>query len=134
VSEYVPLAGPGPAADRPRILLVEDDPDTADVLQELLQDAGYVVRIARSARAALALDLDTVDLVISDSGLPDVSGLDLMRTLKDRALRGVALSGYGTEADILASREAGFSAHLTKPVDFHRLLSTIQRVSLSGLS
>lgn len=134
VPAHTPLPGPGPAADRPRLLLVEDDPDTADVLQELLQDAGYVVRIARSAKAALALDLDTIDLVISDIGLPDVSGLDLMRRLKDRALRGVALSGYGTEADILASREAGFSAHLTKPVDFERLLATIQRVSLSGFS
>jgi signal transduction histidine kinase len=120
---------PASGAPHPRILLVEDDPDTADVLQELLVDAGYQVRMARSAKAALALDLDSVDLLISDIGLPDVSGLDLMRSVKkERGLRGVALSGYGTEADILASQEAGFSAHLTKPVDFDRLLAVIHSV------
>jgi CheY-like chemotaxis protein len=52
-----------------------------------------------------------------------------IRTL--RPLKGVALSGYGTEADIAASKEAGFSAHLTKPVAFDRLLETIHRVSAS---
>jgi signal transduction histidine kinase len=124
---------PGPDEPRPRILLVEDDEDTAEVLEELLQEAGYDVRSARSAKAALAFDIDTIDLLISDIGLPDISGLELMRTMKiSRPVRGVALSGYGTEADVQASREAGFSAHLTKPVEFDRLLETIYRVSASG--
>ena len=130
-------APPHPAKneERPRILLVEDDGDTADVLQELLEDAGYQVRSARSAKAALSVDLDTVDVVISDIGLPDLSGLDLMRSLqKHHRVRAVALSGYGTEADILASREAGFSAHLTKPVDFDRLLATIHRIGTAPAS
>jgi signal transduction histidine kinase/CheY-like chemotaxis protein len=114
----------------PRILLVEDDQDTAEILGELLQGAGYEVHSARSVKAALASDLDSVDLVISDIGLPDASGLELMRSIRTaRPLKGVALSGYGTEADIAASEEAGFSAHLTKPVDFDHLLETIHRVS-----
>ena len=125
----LPPPAPDSARAQPRILLVEDDPDTADVLKELLLDAGYEVRVARSAKAALAVDLDSVDLLISDIGLPDVSGLELMRSVKkERPLRGLALSGYGTDADVLASQEAGFSAHLTKPVDFDVLLAAIHRV------
>ena len=58
------------------------------------------------------------DLLISDLGLPDGSGHDLMRELRSRGhtFPGIALSGYGQEEDILRSREAGFAAHLTKPV------------------
>jgi CheY-like chemotaxis protein len=126
-----PLAAASADGDRkPRILLVEDDPDTSELLGQLLQDAGFVVQSARSAQAALATDLDAVDVMISDIGLPGVSGLDLMREVHaGHTLKGVALSGYGTEADIVASREAGFAAHLTKPVEFDRLLETIRAVT-----
>jgi CheY-like chemotaxis protein len=60
----------------------------------------------------------TFDLVISDLGLPDGSGADVMRRLRDRPHppRGIAVSGYGTEADKQLTREAGFDAHLTKPI------------------
>jgi len=124
-------ATPGEPPDtKPRILLVEDDQDTGEALGTLLHTAGYDVRTVRSAQAALDSDLDTVDLMISDIGLPGESGLDLMRRIRlTRQLAGVALSGYGTEADIRASEEAGFSAHLTKPVTWDRLLATIRRVS-----
>ena len=117
-----PAQSPAPrelTETKPRILLVEDDQDTGELLEELLHDAGYEVSTVRSAKAALDSDLDKVDLVISDIGLPGLSGLDLMRSIRRaRPLRGVALSGYGTEADIHASEEAGFSAHLTKPIIF----------------
>jgi len=117
-------------ATKPRILLVEDDQDTGEALGILLRGAGYDVRTVRSAQAALDSNLDTVDLMISDIGLPGESGLELMRRIRlSRHLAGVALSGYGTEADVRASQEAGFSAHLTKPVTFDRLLATIRRVS-----
>ena len=128
-----PAQSPAPrelTETKPRILLVEDDQDTGELLEELLHDAGYEVSTVRSAKAALDSDLDKVDLVISDIGLPGLSGLDLMRTIRRaRPLRGVALSGYGTEADIHASEEAGFSAHLTKPIVFDDLLATIRQVS-----
>jgi CheY-like chemotaxis protein len=129
-AEIQPIAPAKLTDAKPRILLVEDDKDTAEMMEELLQEAGYEVRTVRSAQAALESDLDTVDVVISDIGLPGTSGLDLMRSIRQtRPLRGVALSGYGTEADIRASQEAGFSAHLTKPVVFDHLLATIQQVT-----
>lgn len=125
---------PGPnGASTPRtairILLVEDDTDTGNMLRDLLTDAGYEVRCVRSARDALAERLDGVDLVLSDIGLPDASGLDLMRALRgQRRIKGIALSGYGTEADIQASRDAGFEIHLTKPIEVNGLLDIIDRV------
>ena len=68
-------------------------------------------------------------LVISDLGLPDGSGYDLMRKLRaDHRLRGIALSGFGMEEDVRRAEEAGFSRHLTKPVDFDLLLSTIREL------
>jgi CheY-like chemotaxis protein len=62
------------------------------------------------------------DLVISDLGLPDLTGHELMRQLRDRfSLTGIALSGYGMENDVAESRAAGFRFHLTKPVSFEQL-------------
>ncbi|MES1205765.1 MAG: ATP-binding protein [Pseudomonadota bacterium] len=113
-----------------RILLVEDDADTADILSELLDRAGYCTLTVPSVQAALTSDLDAIDLVISDIGLPGASGLELMRTIRARGhLKGVALSGYGTEADIRASADAGFSAHLTKPISIDDLLSAIRHIN-----
>ena len=67
-----------------------------------------------------------VDLVISDLGLPDGTGLDLMRELGGRyGLRGIALSGYGMDEDIQRSRDAGFAPHLTKPVTLQMLQEAI---------
>ena len=59
------------------------------------------------------------DVLISDIGLPDGTGLDLMRQLRaKRPVMGIALSGFGMEEDIRRSKQAGFVAHLTKPLDF----------------
>ena len=71
--------------------------------------------------------------MLSDLGLPDGSGQDLMRELASRyGLRGIALSGYGMEEDIRRSREAGFLRHLTKPVDLQVLEATILQVTGGG--
>src|SRR5262249_61733923 len=81
------------------------------------------------AGALAAASEEDFDLIISDIGLPDGSGLERMRQIRDRyAARGIALSGYGMEEDIKKSREAGFGAHLTKPVDFHKLQVAIAEV------
>ncbi|MFP5284955.1 MAG: response regulator, partial [Thermoanaerobaculia bacterium] len=65
-----------------------------------------------------------------DLGLPDGSGLDLMRELGARhGLRGIALSGYGMEEDVQRSREAGFETHLTKPVNLETLREAIRRAA-----
>jgi DNA-binding response OmpR family regulator len=69
------------------------------------------------------------DLLISDLGLPDGSGLELMRALRDaQGMKGIALSGFGTDEDVAASAAAGFAAHLTKPVDWDRLRAEIERI------
>ena len=71
-----------------------------------------------------------MDLLISDLGLPDGSGYDLMQQVRPKlpVLPAIALSGYGAEADIKRSKECGFAEHITKPVDFGRLLRAIDQV------
>ena len=113
-----------------RILLVEDHQDSADVLSQLLQLQGYDVNVACSVEEAVSVaDLGTFDLLISDIRLPDGSGLDLLRRLRsNRPIRGIAISGFGTEEDRRRSRDAGYETHLIKPVDFNVLLEAIERV------
>jgi len=114
-----------------RILLVEDHADTAYVMRRLLSAKGHQVAVAGSIAAAMELCTDgAFDLLLSDLGLPDGSGLDLMRRLTDRSIRlpGIALSGYGQESDLQASRAAGFAAHLVKPVTLPKLEDAIARV------
>jgi len=129
-----PVAPAGPRGDTAvclrRILLVEDHQDSADVLSQLLQLQGYDVNVACSVEEAVSVaDLGTFDLLISDIRLPDGSGLDLLRRLRsNRPIRGIAISGFGTEEDRRRSRDAGYETHLIKPVDFNVLLEAIERV------
>lgn len=107
-----------------KILLVEDHDDTRHLLQMILRQKGHDVQAAATGEAALALaGNESFHLVISDLGLPDISGADLMSQLRDLypKLRGVAVSGYGMEEDVRRSKESGFDHHLTKPVDPARL-------------
>jgi DNA-binding NtrC family response regulator len=96
----------------------------------MLQTAGYIVAVAENiTRAKQLAAAQQFDVVISDVGLPDGSGLDLMRHLRETyGLAGVALSGFGTDDDVNASKTAGFAEHLTKPVDWERLKSVIERL------
>jgi PAS domain S-box-containing protein len=121
------VAGPGPGR---RLLVVEDHPDTLAAMAQLLEMFGYTVRTADSVASALQVaEGETIDVVVSDIGLPDGSGLDLMRQLLARQpVKGIALSGFGMEEDLRKSREAGFLEHLTKPVDFDRLQQALARV------
>jgi signal transduction histidine kinase len=113
-----------------RILYVEDHPDTGLLVASFLREAGHQVKLASSVAGALAYDGDPIDLLVSDIGLPDGSGLDLMRRLRaKRPLAGIALSGYGTDEDVQRSREAGFQQHLVKPIDVPRLLRAIDEVA-----
>lgn len=110
---------------RLRILLVEDHGDTARIMKRLLMAEGHEVQAAGDVATALGLvgNEGQFDLLISDLGLPDGSGLDLMRAVRGRGLPlpGIALSGYGQEEDVRRSKDAGFTLHLTKPVEFQRL-------------
>jgi DNA-binding response OmpR family regulator len=121
-----------------RILLVEDHPDTAKTLSRLLEADGHEVVVASDVASALNVadsHQGRFELVVSDLGLPDGSGHDLMRTLSDRyGLSGVAISGYGTEADVRKSLDAGFAEHLTKPVNLAHLEAAIRRVAAAYCS
>jgi two-component system CheB/CheR fusion protein len=118
-----------------RILLVEDHADTAAMMQRLLARRGYVVTVATTvAEACNALRSGAFDLLLSDLGLPDGSGLDVMREAASVSpkLPGIALSGYGMPGDARKTLEAGFLEHLTKPVIVERLWSTLDRVLASS--
>ena len=111
-----------------RILLVEDHEDTNRSLTNLLRRRGYYVQSAGNVQSALDLSAkEDFDVLISDLGLPDGSGIDLMQTLRSgRPLLGIALTGFGMEGDIRHSHEAGFKHHLVKPIDLNKLDSLIQ--------
>ncbi len=114
-----------------RILLVEDHGATAQMMRQVLSADGHQVETAGDAATALELaGRRPFDLLISDLGLPDSSGHDLMRQFRVRGYKfpGIALSGYGQEEDIQRSLEAGFAAHLTKPASRQCLADSIASV------
>src|SRR5881392_2241216 len=113
-----------------RLLLVEDHDDTRKVLARLLNRRGYKVEAARNAQEARALSNGkTFDLLVSDIALPDASGCDLLKELGTKhKLRGIAMSGFGSDTDLAQSRAAGFLEHLVKPIDARALDTAIQRV------
>ena len=123
-------AHPLPSGEGKKILLVEDHEATRSSLAHLLRRRGYVVVAVASKSAALhEAAQQQFGLVLSDIGLPDGDGFDLMRQLqKLHGLTGIALTGYGMEEDLARSSNAGFSAHLTKPINVQLLDRTLEDV------
>lgn len=110
--------------DSPRVLLVEDHADTSKTFSRLLRAQGYDVLTAASCAEAIEVFRgdEKIGTVLSDLGLPDGSGHDLIRAMKKiRPVDAIALSGYGMEDDLMRSREAGFRDHLIKPIDLLQL-------------
>jgi signal transduction histidine kinase len=143
-AEFVPAAVPrdagaadaSPAASETqgkslRILLVDDHQDTAHAMGRLLETLGHSVILADTVQGALGEFANgPFDLLISDIGLPDGSGLELLRQLRrDHAVPGIALSGFGMDEDVQKSKDAGFSRHLTKPINFQKLELAIKEVT-----
>jgi two-component system CheB/CheR fusion protein len=130
-------AGARRAGGRPiSVLVVEDDDDTREVMRQLLGEVGFDVRVAMSIESAVtAFEEHPVEVLVSDIGLPDGSGHDLLGRLKtlEPGLRAIVLSGYGMEQDFEKSRAAGFTEHFVKPVNFERLIATIQRLASGSL-
>jgi CheY-like chemotaxis protein len=129
-------SGPDPGRDHVperetpmRLLLVEDHEPTLQVLSRLLARDGHHTVAAQSlAEARAAAAKETFDVVISDLGLPDGTGVELMRSLNAAyGLRGIALTGYGTDEDLRRSEQAGFMVHLVKPVDFNDLRRALRQ-------
>ncbi|HEY7189516.1 MAG TPA: PAS domain S-box protein [Vicinamibacterales bacterium] len=120
-----------------RILVVEDERDTCEFLDRFLTGHGAQVVIARSAAQALALIDDKVDMIVGDIGLPDVDGYDLMRRIRKLpanaggAMPAIALTAYARTEDRTRAFNAGFQAHLAKPIEPAELVATIS--SFAGL-
>lgn len=113
-----------------RLLVVEDHYDTAQALGRLLRRSGYQVKTAGDVQSALRLaEAEKFNLLISDLGLPDASGYELMSQLAEKyGIRGIAMSGFGMEDDLKKSRDAVFAEHLVKPISLTQLERAIQRV------
>jgi CheY-like chemotaxis protein len=123
-------AQPGQPAIDPIILVVDDNGDACELLGDLLRRAGYRVELAYDGPGALAVTARTVpDVAILDIGLPAMDGFELaIRLRRDPRLavtRLIALTGYDGSDDQLKVREAGFHAHLVKPVSFDQLRATV---------
>jgi signal transduction histidine kinase/CheY-like chemotaxis protein len=111
-----------------RILVVDDNEDATEMLRDALGIAGHVVAAAGTAAEALALTEDfQPEVGVLDIGLPDMDGYELAGRLRQSnpAIRLIALTGYGQEADLEAARNAGFDAHCAKPVTIVALLELI---------
>jgi PAS domain S-box-containing protein len=110
------------------ILMVEDHEDTAEVMAQLIRTLGHEVTVVGRVADALAATLSaSFDLIVSDVGLPDGTGIDFIRAVRERSdVPAVALTGFGTDEDIRRCLDAGFNAHLTKPVNFMQLEKAIE--------
>jgi CheY-like chemotaxis protein len=115
-----------------RLLIVEDHPDTAKTLAALLGMGGHTVSIAHNGTDALKLVTEQIfDIMISDLGLPDMTGYHLLRQIKQqRSIKAIAMSGYGMEEDINKSKQAGFVDHIVKPATIDQLEQVLYRVAL----
>lgn len=126
-----PLADTAATSKTLRILLVEDHEDTRRTLSRLLMRSGHKVSSTDHVDSALKLlDSKRFDAVVSDIGLPDRSGYELISLAKKRhKLKAIALSGFGMEEDVQRSLAAGFDRHLTKPVDFGELRALLSEIA-----
>ena len=124
---------PAPKTITPRrVLVVDDNRDAADLASELLSNVGHEVVVAYDGAEALAaLDAFAADVALLDIGLPIMNGLELARRIRERAggkaMRLVAITGYGQAHDREATRAAGFDAHLTKPVSAADILASVAK-------
>ena len=125
-----PTPIPAPNAGRRRILVVDDNRDSADSIATLLKMSGHTTFMVHDGQAAVeAADTLRPDVILLDVGLPKLSGIDACRRIRSqawgKAMVIVALTGWGQENDRRKTRDAGFDAHLVKPVDYDELLQLL---------
>jgi signal transduction histidine kinase/ActR/RegA family two-component response regulator len=114
------------------LMIIEDDPDTLEMLRATLELRGYRVTACESADETLRLaPANSIDLIISDIGMPGMDGFEMIRRLRElenyETVPAIALSGYASRKDIQAALAAGFDAHMSKPVDPRELLKLIKK-------
>jgi two-component system CheB/CheR fusion protein len=135
--EYVPRPGSGAPAQIPkglRVLVAEDNPDTAAGLTKVLLASGTRVTTARDGPTVLEVARnERPDVILMDIGLPGIDGYTVAEQLRreegNKNVILIAISGYGREQDLRRSRDAGFDHHLVKPVDHEVLFSLLARSS-----
>ena len=122
--------GPFDVGERCRILIVDDNEDAADLLGESLREFGHVTRVAYDGPSAVQIALEfQPEIALLDIGLPVMDGYELARRLREGhggRLQLVAITGYGQPSDRERAFEAGFDAHLAKPVEFDKLAATLR--------
>ena len=132
-----PTRSPAPRA-RLRLLLVDDNVDSARTLAMLLELSGHEVHVVHDGAAALAaVAKDAVDCVLLDIGMPEMSGYEVAQRLRgERTFTGtlIALTGYGRDYDRAQALSAGFDNHLVKPVDYAVLEDLLEKVASSKLT
>jgi DNA-binding response OmpR family regulator len=116
-----------------KVVIVEDEPDAADLFAEMMRLSGYqVVKSHNSAFAMSIIRAETPDVVILDLMMPDISGMEVLQYMRrEPGLRNipvVIVSAKGLPSDIQAGLEAGASAYLTKPVGIGKLRETVKSV------
>jgi len=111
------------------VLLIEDNADTRDVLKLMLEVEGAQVETAESGEEGVqAARRRAPDVLLCDIGLPDIDGMEVVRRLRSGhpgAMRCIALTGYGQAEDVRQAIEAGFDAHLTKPINLDQLMALL---------
>lgn len=118
-----------------RVLVVEDDPDSRELFSLLLELHGADVRLTGSVPEALdALDRSSYDVLASDIGLPGMTGYDLIRTIRSRDgdlrhLPAIAVTAFAMPGDRAEALEAGFDAHIAKPIEAKALVGLILAVT-----
>jgi CheY-like chemotaxis protein len=115
-----------------RVVVIEDHADTADLMDEILRQAGHEVAVAHNGADGIAAARRLVaEVVLCDVGLPDMDGYEVARALRadaaTRAAHMVALTGYDGEDEQRMARDAGFDRHVVKPIDPFQLESLLKR-------
>jgi PAS domain S-box-containing protein len=118
-------------SSRPHLMVIEDDPDTLEILRATLEAHGFRVTGYESAAETLReAPENSADLIISDIGMPELDGFELMRELRQlpaySSVPAIALSGYASQKDAKNALAAGFNAHVSKPVDPAELISMVK--------
>ena len=114
------------------VLVVDDEVDSLVMYELLLGSLGWKVYVASSAAEAILKFDETVDVVISDIGLPGMNGYDLIRELRERStsrVAAIAISGFGTTEDVRKALASGFDSHLTKPLQLSALLDALRDIT-----
>jgi|ERR1041385_6125137 CheY-like chemotaxis protein len=115
-----------------KFFVVENHRDTLDAIKMFLEAQGHSVEVAPDMKSALKLaPRARFDVLISDIGLPDGDGWELMRKLRGEIpnLKAIAMSGYGMRADLEKSKAAGYAAHLIKPFGPAELDAALKKIA-----